>query len=227
MPVCSNIEEIKRKIALSCERSGRSPSDITLIAVSKTKPVEAIQQAVECGQRHFGENKVQELTGKMEQFENDLRWHMIGALQTNKIKYLAKRVNWIHSIGKLKQLKEVEKRAEAAGRQIKVLIQINISEEDQKSGFPAQDLREVLTYAQSLKWVNVQGLMGMASFVDDPEVVRPEFRLLRKLRDAHRDMETESLKLQHLSMGMTNDFETAIEEGSTMVRIGTAIFGGR
>ncbi|MEX1122804.1 MAG: YggS family pyridoxal phosphate-dependent enzyme, partial [Balneolales bacterium] len=170
MPVCSNIEEIKRKITIACERSGRDTKDITLIAVSKTKPVEAIQQVVECGQRHFGENKVQELTGKMEQFGDDLHWHMIGALQTNKIKYLASRVNWIHSIGKLKQLKEVEKRAEAVGRTINVLIQINISDEDQKSGFSAQDLREVLNYAQTLKWVNVQGLMGMASFVDDPEV---------------------------------------------------------
>lgn len=227
MTIQDNLSHINKKIKLACERAGRDPEDVTLIAVSKTKPVEAIQQAYDCGQRHFGENKVQELTGKMEKFGADIQWHMIGALQTNKIKYLVHRANWIHSIGKLKQLKEVEKRAEAAERNINVLIQINISSEDQKSGFAPDDLKEVLTFAQTLKWTKVQGLMGMASFVDVAEAVRPEFRILRELRYSHKHMENENVTMHHLSMGMSNDLEVAIEEGSTLVRIGTAIFGGR
>ncbi|MEX1136975.1 MAG: YggS family pyridoxal phosphate-dependent enzyme [Balneolales bacterium] len=227
MQIYDNIRNIRERIKLTCEHSGRDPEEITLIAVSKTKPVEAIQQAVDCGERHFGENKVQELISKMEKFGDGPHWHMIGALQTNKIKYLVHRVNWIHSIGKLKQLKEVEKRAGAIERAVNVLVQINISAEDQKSGFAPDDLKEVLTYAQTLKWARVQGLMGMATFTEDVEVIRPEFKLLRELRDTHKKLETENVKMHHLSMGMTNDLETAIEEGSTMVRIGTAIFGGR
>lgn len=227
MHICDNIKNIKKKIITACERSGRSPDDITLIAVSKTRSVDDIHQAAACGQRHFGENKVQELTGKMEKCEASVQWHMIGALQTNKIKYLIGRASWIHSIGKLKQLKEVEKRAGAIERAMNVLIQINISDEDRKSGFSPDDLKEVLEYARGLKWTRVHGLMGMASFVDDMKVIRPEFRLLRELRDAHKYMETENLKMHHLSMGMTNDLEVAIEEGSTMVRVGTAIFGDR
>ena len=227
MDISANIQTIQQKIITACEKSGRDADEITLIAVSKTKPLQAIEEAIDCGQRHFGENKVQELTEKMQAFGSGPQWHMVGALQTNKIKYLVHRADWIHSIGKIKQLKEVEKRAAAAKRAMNVLIQVNISAEDQKSGFAPEALKEVLTYAQDLKWARVQGLMGMATFVDDQELVRPEFRLLRELRDSHKIYETDRVKMHHLSMGMTNDLETAIEEGATMVRIGTAIFGGR
>ncbi|MEX0686324.1 MAG: YggS family pyridoxal phosphate-dependent enzyme [Balneolales bacterium] len=227
MDICSNIKIIEDRIKNICSQVGRDPNDIKLIAVSKTKSIQSIQEAVECGQRHFGENKIQELVSKMDAFGADLEWHMIGALQTNKIKYLAERVNWIHSIGKLKHLKEVEKRAASAKRKINILIQINISNEDQKSGFSPQDLKEVIKYIQDYKWIKIQGLMGMASFVDDPEIIRPEFRLLRELRDSHKYYETENVNMHHLSMGMTNDLDIAIKEGATMVRIGTAIFGDR
>ncbi|MEX0928002.1 MAG: YggS family pyridoxal phosphate-dependent enzyme [Balneolales bacterium] len=227
MDICLNIESVKKRITAACERSGRDSDEITLIAVSKTKPLRAITEAMACGQRHFGENKVQELLDKMDIPGDDIQWHMIGALQTNKIRFLAKRANWIHSISKQKHLTELEKRAAFLERNINVLIQVNISGEDQKSGFHPDDLKQVLALAQNLKWTRVRGLMGMAAFTDNTEAIRPEFRLLRELRDAHTGFETERMKMHHLSMGMTGDLETAIEEGSTMVRVGTAIFGGR
>jgi len=156
-----------------------------------------------------------------------VQWHMIGTLQTNKIKYMAGRVNWIHSIPKKKALKEVEKRASGIGRSINTLIQVNISDEEQKSGCEPDDLKALLEYAQGLKWTKIRGLMGMASLEEDLELVRPQFRMLKELRDHHRNMETNNIQLEHLSMGMSNDFEVAVEEGATMVRVGSAIFGER
>lgn len=225
--ICKNIKNIQSRIDAACLKAGREPSDVLLIAVSKTKPVELIEQAARCGHLHFGENKVQELTGKMPHFGPELKWHMIGTLQTNKIKYLTDRVDWIHSIPKIKALKELEKRASQSQRVIDTLIQVNISDEEQKSGCEPDDLKKLLEYAQSLQWVRVNGLMGIASLEEDPEDVRPQFRFLRELRDQHKDMENEQVRLHHLSMGMTHDFEVAIEEGATMIRIGTAIFGKR
>ncbi len=225
--ICKNIETIRARIDAACHKAGRKPSDVTLIAVSKMKPLELIEQASKCGQIHFGENKVQELTDKMDHFGLDLKWHMIGTLQTNKIKYLTDRVDWIHSIPKIKALKELEKRASQSQRVIDTLIQVNISNEDQKSGCEPEDLRKLLEYAQPLQWVRINGLMGIASLDEDPENVRPQFRLLRELCDQHKDLENEHIRLRHLSMGMTHDFEVAIEEGATMIRIGTAIFGKR
>jgi pyridoxal phosphate enzyme (YggS family) len=225
--ICANIERIKARITKACKRVDRNPEEVILIAVSKTKPEEMIHEAIRCGQIHFGENRVQELTDKMEHFGDDVQWHMIGTLQTNKIKYMVDRVNWIHSIPKKKALKEVEKRASNIGRSINTLIQVNISDEEQKSGCEPNDLKTILEYAQSLKWTKVRGLMGMASLVEDPELTRPQFRMLKELRDHHRNMETNNIKLDHLSMGMSNDFEVAVEEGSTMVRVGSAIFGER
>ncbi|HKJ34848.1 MAG TPA: YggS family pyridoxal phosphate-dependent enzyme [Balneolales bacterium] len=225
--ICRNIDQIKSRIQSACKRVNRNPDDITLVAVSKTKPIEAIKEALECGQIHFGENRVQELTSKMEQLGPEIQWHMIGTLQTNKIKYMVDRVNWIHSVPKKKALKEIEKRASRIEREINVLIQVNISDEAQKSGCEPEDLKKLLEYAQDLKWTKIQGLMGMASFEEDPELVRPQFKLLRDLRDQHKSYETDNVQLQHLSMGMSNDFEIAVEEGSTMVRVGSAIFGAR
>ena len=225
--ICQNLEEVTKRIADACEKVGRDPDEVTLIAVSKTKPVEMIEEALECGQVHFGENRAQDLQDRMEELGNDIVWHMIGNLQTNKIKYLVERVDWIQSIPKKKSLRELEKRASRVGRVINVLIQVNISDEDQKSGCDPDDLKNILQYAQGLEHVSVRGLMGIASFVDDPEQVRSEFCLLRELRDDHRQFENENIQLEHLSMGMTNDLEVAIEEGSTMVRVGTALFGER
>ncbi|MDZ7680955.1 MAG: YggS family pyridoxal phosphate-dependent enzyme [Fodinibius sp.] len=154
---------------------------------------------------------------------------MVGNLQTNKIKYMVERVNWIHSIEKSKYLREIEKRASRINRTINTLVQINISGEDQKSGCRGEDLPNILEYAQGLDHVRVRGLMGMATFVDpeDVEQVRPEFQKLRNIRDNHRKYESENVQLDELSMGMTNDMEIAIQEGSTMVRVGRAIFGER
>lgn len=228
--ICRNLEKLKTRIAKACSNAGRNSEEITLVAVSKMKPVEDIQEAFRCGQIHFGENRAKELQDKMETYdEEQLQWHMVGNLQTNKIKYMVDRVNWIHSIEKSKYLREIEKRASRIDRVINTLIQINISGEEQKSGCEPGDLKEILKYAQELDHVRVHGLMGMATFVDpeDVEKVRPEFQLLRKLRDEHREWESENVKLDELSMGMTNDMEIAIEEGSTMLRVGRAIFGER
>jgi pyridoxal phosphate enzyme (YggS family) len=219
--------EVQERIKTATRAAGRDSNDVLLIAVSKLHPFEKVQLLFEQGQLHFGENKVQELVPKMELGASNVVWHMIGGLQTNKIKYLASRVDWIHSVPKIKALDEIEKRASEAGRVINALIQVNISEEDQKSGCDPEELKALLLESRNYKSVMIRGLMGMASFVDDPEIVRPQFRLLRDLRDEYRAMNEGSLQLEHLSMGMTNDLEVAIQEGSTMVRVGTAIFGER
>ncbi len=223
-----NLDNIKSRIAEICHGCNRSPEEIMLVAISKMKPVEDIQAALEHGQTEFGENKVQELTQKMEQLPDDrISWHMVGQLQTNKIKYLVDRVNWIQSVPKIKALKEIEKRATAAGRNINVLLQVNISGEEQKSGCPPEQLQALLDYAANLKSVRVRGLMGMATLTEDRERIRREFALLRELRDKYKNEYDEPVTLEHLSMGMTQDMDIAIEEGATMIRVGTAIFGAR
>ena len=221
-------KNLKERISAACSVANRDPDEIVLIAVSKTKPDTDVLVLIKAGQVHFGENRAQALQDRMESITNPVAvWHFIGNLQTNKIKYMASRVNWIQSIHKKKALKEVEKRASEFERTINVLIQVNISGEGQKSGCEPEQLEGILKYAQNLKYTKVKGLMGMATFADDPETVRPEFKLLCKLREEHRHLEKGSVDLQHLSMGMTNDLEVAIEEGSTMLRIGTALFGER
>lgn len=226
--ICSNLKKVQQRIDKACEKAGRDPKEITLIAVSKTKPLEDIEKAAGCGQIHFGENRAKELQDKMDESDNeDIKWHMVGSPQTNKIKYMVERVNWIDAIPKKKTLREIEKRASRIDRVINTLIQINISGEDQKSGCEAEDLQKVLEYAQGLKHARVMGLMGIATLVDDPEKVRNEFKLLRELLEEHQSYNCENIQMKHLSMGMTNDMEVAIEEGATMIRIGRAIFGER
>lgn len=228
MDIKERLDSVKSRIESACKACGRSADEITLVAVSKTKPVDDILKVREASQLHFGENRAKELQDKMEQIEDDdILWHFIGNLQTNKIKYMVERVNWIDSIHKKKALKEVEKRASRIGRHINVLLQVNISDEDQKSGCDPEKLEGMLKYGQDLEYTHIRGLMGMATFTDDKDVVRKEFRLLKKLRDDHMHLNGGSVDLEHLSMGMTNDLEVAIEEGSTMVRVGTAIFGER
>ncbi|GAA5523186.1 YggS family pyridoxal phosphate-dependent enzyme [Aliifodinibius salicampi] len=228
--ICQNIEDVSTRIRKACTRADRDPEEVQLIAISKMKPLEDIKTAFGCGQLHFGENRAKELQDKMEAYEEDqIQWHMVGNLQTNKIKYMVNRVNWIDSVPKSKTLREIEKRASRIDRVINTLIQINISGEDQKSGCEPENLADILEYAQGLEYVRVRGLMGMATFVDKDKVekVRPEFQLLREVRDEHRSYECKNIQLDELSMGMTNDMEIAIEEGSTMVRVGRAIFGER
>ncbi|MAO66486.1 MAG: YggS family pyridoxal phosphate-dependent enzyme [Balneola sp.] len=226
--IAQNLKSIQQKIETTAKSAGRDPEEITLVAVSKTKPVNDIYEAMTAGQLHFGENRMKELEDKMLEIETpDVVWHFIGNLQTNKIKYIADRVNWIHSVEKAKYLKEIEKRAGNENRVVNALIQVNISDEKQKGGCKPEDLAGILESAKDYKHVQVRGLMGMATFVDDPEDIRSEFKLLKELFDSHQKYNGESVKLEHLSMGMTNDMEVAIEEGATMLRIGSAIFGER
>ncbi len=226
--ICQNIESVKERVAKACKEAGRDPEEVRLVAVSKTKPLDDIKAAFDCGQLHFGENRAKELQDKMDTYENEeIQWHMVGNLQTNKIKYMVERVNWIHSIEKTKYLKEIEKRASRINRTINTLVQINISGEDQKSGCTPDDIKKLLDYARPLEHANVRGLMGMASFTDDMDVVRDQFKMLKELFDKHAEKNEGGVQLQELSMGMTNDMEIAIQEGSTMVRVGRAIFGER
>lgn len=226
--ICTNIETINQEIAEACKQAGRRPEEVELLAVSKTKPPEDITTALECGQIHFGENRAKELQNKMKTLENDdIQWHMIGNLQTNKIKYMVDRVNWIDSVPKQKTLREIEKRASRIDRTINTLIQVNISGESQKSGCKPEDLSEILDYCRPLEHTKVRGLMGMATFTGEESVVRSEFQLLKELFDQHARNNDGSVQLEHLSMGMSNDFKIAIEEGATIVRLGQAIFGER
>lgn len=222
-----NLKRVKDRMEQAALASGRRIQDVCLVAVSKTYPFEYVDTLFRAGHLHFGENRVQELVPKMEQSQPGLIWHMIGTLQSNKIKYMAHRVDWIHSVPKLKTLQEIEKRASEAGRHIRCLIQVNISEEDQKSGCDPDELKALLLESRSFQHISVDGLMGMASLEEDAEVVRPQFRMLRELRDEYHTLNEGSLRLEHLSMGMSHDLEVAIQEGATIVRIGSSIFGER
>lgn len=226
--IIERYNQVKARIEKACVNSERDPDEVLLVAVSKTKPDKDVLELVNAGHIHFGENRAKALEDRMESIQDERpQWHFIGNLQTNKIKYMIHRVDWIQSIHKKKALKEVEKRASEINREIQVLIQVNISGEDQKSGCEPEELKDILTYAQKLKYAKVQGLMGMATFTDNNEIVRAEFKMLKKIRDEHLSLNGGAVNLSHLSMGMTNDLEIAIEEGSTMVRVGTAIFGER
>lgn len=206
------------------------PPDCQLIAVSKTKPVESIREAYDAGQRVFGENKVQELVPKYEALPKDIQWHLIGHLQSNKVKYIAPFVHLIHSIDSFKLLEEVNKQAVKANRTIACLLQLHIAEEETKFGFSEEEVTDLLASAdlQMLNNIQISGLMGMATFTEDLEQIRREFRGLRAL---YERLKVSSLPanviMHHLSMGMSSDYRIAIEEGSTMIRVGTAIFGGR
>ncbi len=217
--------KIEESITQQCLAGGRNREEITLVAVSKTKPLHMIEEALAAGQRHFGENRMQELQEKAESLDHDdLHWHMIGTLQTNKIKFIAAHVHWIHSVSKVKQLNEINKRAAQHNRVINVLIQVNISEETQKGGCEADELDELLTHARTLDHILVRGLMGMAKFTDDETAISDSFELLRNLQQRHN---TNYPELTELSMGMSNDYALALDKDSTMLRIGSSIFGSR
>lgn len=203
----------------------RIPEHVTLVAVSKTKPAEDLQEAYDAGIRDFGENKIQEMCDKYEVLPKDIRWHMIGHVQTNKVKYMAPFVYLIHGVDSLKLLKEINKQAEKNNRVIDVLLQQFIADEETKFGLDEEEIRQIMTEEiQSLPNIRVVGLMGMATFTDDENQVRNEFKTLKSnfdlLKKNHSDVSI-------LSMGMSGDYEMAIEEGSTMVRIGSSIFGNR
>lgn len=204
-------------------------SSARLIAVSKTKPNEDLLEAYEVGQRAFGENKAQELTRKAEELPKDIEWHMIGHMQRNKVKYIAPFVSLIHGVDSLRLLKEINKQGEKNDREINCLLQMHIAEEDTKFGFSEDEVIEMIKSEefQGLIHIRVIGLMGMATNTDDMEKVRKEFKALKATFEKLKSEESENVSMQELSMGMTNDHEVAREEGSTMVRIGSAIFGAR
>ena len=195
----------------------------SLVAVSKTKPAEDIQALYEQGHRDFGENYVQELLDKEAALPKDIRWHFIGHLQSNKVKYLASFVHLIHGIDSEKLLREVDKQGRKAGRKIDVLLQVHIAREETKFGMDAAELEQAFGISTSLENIRIRGLMGMASFTDDLGLVRSEFRQLKQLYDTYR----EARELDVLSMGMSGDYRIALEEGSTLVRIGSLLFGAR
>lgn len=206
------------------------PKGCTLIAVSKTQPATAIEEAYAAGQRHFGENKAQELASKYEILPRDIQWHMIGHLQTNKVKYIAPFVFRIHSVDSIKLLEEINKQGIRCNRTIDCLLQVHISREDTKFGFSESELSEVIDSGKigSLQSVAIKGLMGMATFTDDIEQVRSEFKSLKTIFDRLKQSELpENITMDELSTGMSGDYKIALEEGSTMIRLGTAIFGQR
>jgi PLP dependent protein len=202
---------------------------ITLVAVSKTKPVEDVKQLYDLGHRDFGENYVQELTEKQSRLPADIRWHYIGHLQSNKVKYIAPFVQLIHGVDSFKLLKEINKQGQKNNRIIDCLLQVHIAQEETKFGLDEKELSEILTQLthEPLGNARITGLMGMASFTDDWNKVRNEFRYLKSLFDKYASLPASVFKLETLSMGMSADYQVAIEEGSTMVRIGSLIFGDR
>jgi len=203
---------------------GKLPKSVTLVAVSKTKPNAAIMEAYDAGHRVFGENKVQDMLAKYEELPSDIQWHMIGHLQTNKVKFIAPFVSLIHGVDSLKLIKEIDKRAAQNNRIIDCLLQIHIAEEEKKFGLSDREATEVLAYAKHLNNVRIKGLMGMATNTRDESIVRNEFAGLKEL---FLKFQSFSKDLQIISMGMSTDYEIAIEQGSTMVRLGSAIFGKR
>jgi pyridoxal phosphate enzyme (YggS family) len=215
--IAQNLKATKERVAVSCQRANRSPDEITVIAVSKTKPSSIIEAAFEAGSTHFGENRVQEAEEKIKSLPHiNPTWHLIGHLQTNKAKTAVQLFDIIHSVDSVKLAEVISKYAD---NNIEILLQVNVVEEESKGGFTVAELTQALTTIDELPNLKVEGLMTIAPWVSDAEEVRPVFKRLKELRDA--------LGLKHLSMGMTDDYEVAIEEGATMIRIGRAIFGAR
>ena len=207
------------------------PENVTLVAVSKTKPVSNLMEAYEAGQRIFGENKIQEMVEKWEQLPKDIQWHMIGHVQTNKVRFMAPFVSLIHGVDSLKLLIEINKQAKKYNRTIDVLLQMHIAEEETKFGLDENELNEILHFVQTdnegIKNIRIIGLMGMATFTDNQNQIKQEFTHLKSIFDKTNQLLTTNLQLQTLSMGMSGDYQLAIQCGSTMVRIGSSIFGGR
>ena len=222
-----NLIQVEQNIEEACRRAGRDRSEVTLIAVSKTKPVETLQEAYDLGVRVFGENKVQEMADKYEVLPKDIRWHLIGHLQRNKVKYIIDKAVLIHSVDSLRLAQTIEKEAKKHNLTAHILIEVNVAREESKFGIFPEDLEALVDEIAKLPHIQVDGLMTIAPFVADPEENRPVFRELRKLSVDITKKKVDNVTMSVLSMGMTNDYQVAIEEGATMVRVGTGIFGAR
>ncbi len=227
MAIKNNLEYIEKLKGEAATRRGVAPEDVTLIAVTKLHEADEMNEAIDAGVTDIGENKVQEITRKYDDVK-PVRWHLIGHLQTNKVKYIIDKVAMIHSVDSLKLAKEIDKRAKQHDLSMDVLIQVNSAEEESKFGITVHETDDLISaISEECSNVNIRGFMCIAPFVDDPEEARPYFAEVKKLFDKYANDERENVNFQYLSMGMSNDFEVAIEEGSNMVRVGTAIFGAR
>ncbi len=222
-----NLEEVRENINKAILKSGREAEDVCLIAVSKTKPVELLLEAYEAGVRDFGENKVQELTDKYEKLPKDIRWHMIGHLQTNKVKYIVDKAFLIHSVDSVKLAKEISKEAVKKDLVCRILLEVNVADEDSKFGFSCEDVLTSIEEIAGLEGIRVAGLMTVAPYVEDPEENRPVFRKLKQLSVDITRKNIDNVSMDILSMGMSGDYQVAIEEGAKYVRVGTSIFGER
>ncbi len=223
-----NIEEIRRRIESACHRSGRNPDEVTLLAVSKTFSAAVVEEALEAGLTDVGENYVQELLEKRDALKNrEVRWHFIGHLQSNKVKYIAEWIHLVHALDNVDLARELDKRAAQAQRTLDVLVEVNTTDEQSKFGVSPGKTVEFVESLAEFSHIQVAGLMTIGPFLPDPEGSRPMFRTLRLLKEEIATLNQHNVHMHHLSMGMTGDFEVAIDEGATIVRIGTAIFGKR
>ncbi len=222
-----NLKKVQENIRIACEKAGRDPSEVTLIAVSKTKPVETLKEAYDLGVRVFGENKVQELDKKIDALPEDISWHMIGHLQRNKVKYIAGRVELIHSVDSFRLAEEINIHAKKQGIVIPILIEVNVAEEESKFGVSVEDTEELIRQIAELDGVSIRGLMTIAPYVVDSEENREIFHKIKDLSIDIASKNIDNVSMDILSMGMTGDYMVAIEEGATMVRVGTGIFGER
>lgn len=222
-----NLMQVQENIEKACEKAGRDFSEITLIAVSKTKPVSMLQEIYDAGIREFGENKVQELTEKYEQLPRDIHWHMIGHLQRNKVKYIVNKSCLIHSVDSIRLAEEISRQALLKGVESNILIEVNIAKEESKFGMESQDVISFVEAVAKLPALHIKGLMTIAPFVENPEDNRMYFRKMKELSVDIRNKNIDNVCMDILSMGMTGDYMVAIEEGATMVRVGTGIFGER
>ena len=227
MELAQNYKTVKENVTKACEQAGRSEQEVTLLAVSKTKPVDMLMDVYRAGARDFGENKVQELVDKIPQMPSDVRWHMIGHLQTNKVRQIVGKTCLIHSVDSLHLAETIHKESVKKGIVTQILLEVNVAEEESKFGFHAEEVENALKQIQELSGVCVRGLMTIAPFVDNSEDNRPVFQKLNKLYVDMKSKNIDNGTMNILSMGMTGDFEVAVEEGATMVRVGTGIFGAR
>lgn len=222
-----NLKEVEQKIAEACKKANRSREEVTLVAVSKTKPVTMLEEVYNCGVREFGENKVQELVDKFSQMPADISWHMIGHLQRNKVKSVIDKAALIHSVDSVRLAEAIEQEAAKKDIHVDILIEVNVAEEDSKFGLKVEEVIPTIETIATFPHVHIKGLMTIAPFVENPEENRTVFAQLRKLSVDIASKNIDNVSVGILSMGMTNDYQVAIEEGATIVRVGTAIFGER
>lgn len=225
--IAENIAAIRENIRIAAEKSGRDPKDILLLAVTKTQPVPVIEEAMACGLTSLGENRVQELLDKYEVIGEKASWHLIGHLQTNKVRYILEKAALIHSVESLRLAEEINRRAEKIGRRMPVLVEVNIAKEPSKFGILPEDCESFLRQIATLPAIEVKGLMTVAPFVENPEENRVYFRKMKELLVDMNAKKIDNIAMDTLSMGMSGDYRVAVEEGATIVRVGTSIFGER